>query len=397
MWKGLKKYSKTIAVILVFIMGVGSASTNPTKADWEKETPTDASKIITPSISAETVNGTDVLITIEPVNEEIDTYEIWIEADIGYEAYKVENISRYYCYNADLAIFDNYGDQSGDYFLADLVTATGFEEKQVTIKNLPEGEVFVKVRAGKGDRRSDCSESQRVEITSGKRGYKSKYNFSKVKVGDTIKFGTYEKDFPADGRDPIEWVVLEKRKDRMLVVSKYCIESMPYDIEKKSVTWETCTLRKWLNDEFYKVAFNTKEKKLIRTTTLKNYNNATFGTFGGNDTKDKVFLLSERDVMNEKYGFNSWGSIHDINRRCAPTDFAIAQALLKGREEEFLTKDNDYAYNWWLRTPGYLDYEAAFVADSGGTLSGGDNVNSFMICVRPAMWIKIEDKTKKKK
>lgn len=399
MKKNFYQLCKAIAVILIFVMEFGSISANLTKADIDTEVSKDDLLLIHPVIGAEVVNETDVLVTIDPINYKIDSYEIWIDSDIGYEAYKVENRDRVYCYNADLTSINLYGDESGDYYLADVCEADGFKTTTVTIKNVPKGEAFVKVRACLGDKRSGTSEPQRVEITSGKNGYKEKYNFSKVKVGDTIKFGAFEKDFPTDGRDPIEWIVLHKTKDHIIVISKYVIDCLPYNIELKDVTWETCTLRKWLNEEFYEAAFNSKEKKLIMTAGLLNAKYSSVGGYGGKNTKDKVFLLSENDLVEPAMGFSSWKYTEDVNRRCAPTEYAIAQGLKKGMKNEYVTKDNDYSVNWWLRTPGMLNSEAAIVLNSGMILASGNDVNWFMGCVRPTIAIRIEKnkKTKKKK
>lgn len=399
MKKNFYQLCKAIAVILIFVMEFGSISANLTKADLDTEVPKDDLLLIHPVIGAEVVNETDVLVTIDPINYKIDSYEIWIDSDIGYEAYKVENRDRIYCYNADLTSINLYGDENGDYYLADICEADGFKTTTVTIKNVPKGEAFVKVRACVGDKKSGTSEPQRVEITSGKNGYKEKYNFSKVKVGETIKFGAYEKDFPADGRDPIEWVVLQKTKDLIMVISKYALDCLPYNIESKDVTWETCTLRKWLNEEFYEAAFNSKEKKLIMTAGLLNATYSAAGCYGGNNTKDKVFLLAESDLLNPALGFDTFRSYDDKNRRCAPTDYAIAQGLANVIQTDVLTKDNKCTVDWWLRTPGKDNSMAIEVQSEGFIPLGGIEVNSGEVGVRPVIGIRIEKnkKTKKKK
>ncbi len=397
MKKNFYHICKALAVILIFVMEFGSISANLTKADydtWESEA---EDTTVYPVISAEVVNGTDILVTIEPVNIVIDSYEVWIDSDIGYEAYKVENKDRLYYYNADLTTNNLYGDENGDYYLADICEADGFKTTTVTIKNVPKGENFVKVRACIEDKKSGTSEPQRVEITSGKNGYKKKYNFSKVKVGETIKFGAFEKDFPADGRDPIEWVVLKKTKDLIIVISKYVIDCLPYNIEAKDVTWETCTLRKWLNEEFYKVAFNSNEKKLIRTAGLLNATYSGAGSYGGNNTKDKVFLLSESDMVNPALGFDSFRVIDDKNRQCEPTEYAIAQGLKNEFQNNFLTNYNLDTVDWWLRNPGNDNSMAVAVESEGYIPFGGIEVNNGRVGVRPAIGIRIKKDTKTKK
>ena len=81
------------------------------------------------------------------------------------------------------------------------------------------------------------------------------------KVGDIIKFGHYEQDGnTSNGKEEIEWQVLKVESDRVLMVSKYCLDCKKYNETYTDVTWETCTLRKWLNNDFKKAAFSTEEQ-----------------------------------------------------------------------------------------------------------------------------------------
>ena len=70
-------------------------------------------------------------------------------------------------------------------------------------------------------------------------------------VGETIVFGAYEQDNDtSNGAEPIEWSVLAKEDDRILVISQYALDCQPYNKKNESVIWETCSLRSWLNDIF---------------------------------------------------------------------------------------------------------------------------------------------------
>lgn len=217
---------------------------------------------------------------------------------------------------------------------------------------------------------------QTVEEVKIKPGYKNKYDFSKVKKGDVIKFGAYEQDAVLEnGREPIEWIVLDKTEDSLFVLSKYVLDKLPFNNGYTEVTWADSTLRKWLNEAFYDFAFNKAEKKLIKTVTLKNEKNPDTGVSGGKDTKDKIFILSLSDVKNAKYGFSKKALTHDENRRTS------------------------YAWNenaggrWWLRTPAYSKYRYLFVGSEGGLeYVGGSSVNGYQrgIGVRPAMYIKLK-------
>lgn len=106
-------------------------------------------------------------------------------------------------------------------------------------------------------------------------------------VGDIIKFGRYEQDGNEEnGKEEIEWEVLSVEADRILLLSKYALDSKQYHFEKTSVTWENCSLRKWLNNDFKNIAFSSEEQKEIMCVTVVNEDNAYYGTEGGNNTQD---------------------------------------------------------------------------------------------------------------
>ena len=105
-----------------------------------------------------------------------------------------------------------------------------------------------------------------------------------------------------------------------LIVSEYALDARAYNEDYESVMWATCTLRKWLNGEFYDTAFNEEEKGLIALTKVKNADNPKYGTDGGKDTEDRVFLLSLGEA--ERY-FED-----DEDRRAFPTEYAIAAQIM---------------------------------------------------------------------
>ena len=124
-----------------------------------------------------------------------------------------------------------------------------------------------------------------------------KENNPDYKIGETIEFGNYPQD--KDGTEkPIEWIVMKNEGNQILLLSKYVLDAKPYNKEWEdvTVTWETSDIRKWLNNEFYTTAFNKTEKAKIQTSLIKNEDNSEYGTSGGNDTEDKVFLLSEKEA-----------------------------------------------------------------------------------------------------
>lgn len=42
---------------------------------------------------------------------------------------------------------------------------------------------------------------------------------------------------------------------------------------------------------------------------------------------------------------------------------------------------------WWLRSPGFRQYNAAYVDRDGVVIAGGSGVDGGLDAVRPALWI----------
>lgn len=124
---------------------------------------------------------------------------------------------------------------------------------------------------------------------------------SNIAVGGYVTFGSYEQDNDSDnGTEPIEWMVLDHQDGRTLLLARYGLDADWYHVElADDVTWETCSLRRWLNTDFYNAAFDDTEKELIVQTTNENPDGTSFwesvgrtveSSIGGNDTQDNVFL-----------------------------------------------------------------------------------------------------------
>ena len=211
------------------------------------------------------------------------------------------------------------------------------------------------------------------------------YTHTEIKVGEIITFGRYSQDDWETS--PIEWIVLAKEEARVLLLSRYGLDTQPYNNNKKSialppyyndlksVTWQNCTLRQWLNGIFYEYSFNDDEKKLIWLSKLDNPDNPKYGTPGGGPTADRIFLLSFDE--SEKY-LDS-----EEKRFCRPTEWAIHF----GAE----TEEYNGASIWWLRSPGYNSAHAA-VYPSNPYISPLLSINGLYITnqytvVRPALWM----------
>lgn len=160
--------------------------------------------------------------------------------------------------------------------------------------------------------------------------------FKEANVGEYVTFGHYEQDNDeSNGKEDIEWLVLEKEDDKVLVISKYVLNAI-FIGECDSTGWKNCGLRTWINDEFLNDAFNLKEQSLIKDTInqnelipigdssgdtekvkraeqyVANLDNSTIST------TDKVFVLSKSET--EKY-FPT-----DESKRCAASRYAYEQS-----------------------------------------------------------------------
>ena len=208
---------------------------------------------------------------------------------------------------------------------------------------------------------------------------KNSSEFKDASVGDVVKFGAYEQDNNSfNGKEEIEWVVLAKEGDKALVISKYALDGQPYNTLWTDVTWETCSLRQWLNETFISKAFSSGEQNMIQTTTVTADKNPEYDTSPGNNTTDKVFLLSIPEV--NKY-FDS-----DEARMCAPTDYGRAQGAY--RIDDYLV-DGKAACCWSLRSPGSRSDYATYVRYEGAVQGSGMGVFNGSLGVRPAMWISL--------
>ena len=192
------------------------------------------------------------------------------------------------------------------------------------------------------------------------------------KVGETIEFGNYPQD--KDGTEkPIEWIVMKNEGNQVLLLSKYVLDAKSYNEEWEDVTWETSDIRQWLNNEFYTAAFNKSEKAKIQTSLIKNEDNSEHGTSGGNDTEDKVFLLSEKEA--ETLFSN------DDERIAKATEYAEKSGVYVNEEK---------AAYWWLRSPGDSGDDAAEVIYSGWVYRDGNYVDDSSGGVRPALHLNLQ-------
>ena len=182
-------------------------------------------------------------------------------------------------------------------------------------------------------------------------------------IGDICVFGNFEQDNDAsNGAEPIDWIVLDKNQDAVLLISKQGIDCSAYQNGNLN-KWQGSLIRNWLNNAFYDEAFNSNEQKIIKATELT-------GEYGN----DKVFILNAEQAL--KY-FKS-----DDERLCKATEYAIS----RGAD---VRTDSADCY-WWLRGAGKKDLSIKCVNNEGVISYEGENANDSTICIRPALWIDLK-------
>lgn len=191
-------------------------------------------------------------------------------------------------------------------------------------------------------------------------------------VGDIITFGTYpnNKNLSA-GRKSLEWIVLKKEVDKILVISKKVLENYPYHKKCESTTWETSDIRCWLNKYFYETAFNTEEQVKIKEFSIKSDDNVKYDKKQKSSLIDKLFLLSIDEVN------NLFLSDKERKGKAASNVWSMSKY------------DSGYCC-WWLRSTGGKMNRAAIITVEGYVDEYGHMVNDGNCGVRPAMWIAIK-------
>lgn len=175
-----------------------------------------------------------------------------------------------------------------------------------------------------------------------------------VQAGDVIKFGSYEQDGDIlNGKEPIEWRVLEVEGDRAYVVSEKALDAHAFNEDTDDGNdWNSSDLKAWLEEDFASQAFTDDEMNKI----------------DGAPT-----LLSDDEAYRYFYS--------DECRICMPTQQAVNNGAW--------TWDDNGACYWWLRSPGAYSDGAADVNADGYVYSDGDYVAHKDFAVRPALWINL--------
>ncbi len=197
-------------------------------------------------------------------------------------------------------------------------------------------------------------------------------------LGSLVSFGHYPQTASGKDMTSIDWIVLDVRDGKALLLSKYALDARPYHSAQENITWENCSLRVWMNEKFLEAAFDDSEKEKIVSMTSAAEDNPVYGTYAGYDVWDRVFPLSITEA--EKY-FSG-----DEDRICGATDYAKAQGAWTSNRN---MADGKEAVYWWLRTPGSSRSLAAGVKGYGTIHNEGWAVDDAANAVRPAIWVEL--------
>ena len=209
-----------------------------------------------------------------------------------------------------------------------------------------------------------------------------------VTTWDCIYFGNYYQS-NSSTKEPIKWRVLSVDGNDAFLLADQNLDAKPYNEEDTDVTWATCTLRTWLNGTFLNTAFTSAEQTAIKNTTVVNEDNPYYGTEGGVNTTDKVYLLSIAEASNTAYGFNGEFNTESETREAKNTAYAEECGA-------WMSPSTEYEGNgdWWLRSPGNSSAVASSVVFDGlGVDSNGVDVGDVHVAVRPALHLNLSSST----
>ncbi|MCR5704930.1 MAG: DUF6273 domain-containing protein [Eubacterium sp.] len=209
-----------------------------------------------------------------------------------------------------------------------------------------------------------------------------------ISTWDCVYFGNYYINNSTE-KEPILWRVLSVTDDDMYLLANRVLDCGYFNSTDGDTTWETSSLRNWLNTDFYDAAFNAEEKDAIKNTLVKSNPHAMTQVVYGNDTTDKIYLMDTQDCVNAAYGFSDNLMNMDLNRMGKVTPYVIEKG---GYAVTNLGEDFEMNTYYWLRS-GAMDpsdkNKAAFLTPAGG---GGDApVIATNFGIRPVLHL---DKTK---
>ena len=183
---------------------------------------------------------------------------------------------------------------------------------------------------------------------------------------------------------PIKWRILKQTGDKAVLLADRMPDTCPFNDSYTDTSWSDCSLRRWLNGEFFSWAFTEQERSAVEETDVKNAPNYYFSTDCGPDTKDRVFVLSESETFSSplavEYGFSNSDSGNDPARRFRSTLYAKCRGAWWSPVEGYLGTSF-----WMMRSVGYTKSNVVYVGESGDTYNRGIVVTCNDAAVLPAI------------
>lgn len=241
-----------------------------------------------------------------------------------------------------------------------------------------------------------------------------------------IEFGTYPQSNNGE-REPIEWLILKEDDEKQYIISKHCLNCIPYDDNNGKTNWENSYAREWLNNSFHLQAFSVEEQEKIILSNIKTSSGIWNGKIdSGKTTQDKIFLPSvseailyfgaqkQNDIIAEQKriarptnvayenGCFLWPLVYDKLKYTAAYKAEMGDNFnennpywhLQGGEKGKLARNNDkyepdtttlrWACQWFLRSNGHLNY----IVREDGSIGCPYSIEIGHVGIRPAMWIK---------
>jgi hypothetical protein len=192
------------------------------------------------------------------------------------------------------------------------------------------------------------------------------------RVGDVVILGSYEQDNQTEnGKEPLEWIVLDVQGRQAMLLSKYCIDTVIFYPKRVPMFWGKSDLRAWMNGDFLQETFTAEEQALILTTTVENAN--PHGMKGaGDDTLDKVYLLSKTEVLDF--------FPEQADRVAYPTEYA--------KSKDCTVDPKTGSCRWWTRTSGARNLDICGMRLDGRISAYGmQDVDWPTNTMRPVMWV----------
>lgn len=217
---------------------------------------------------------------------------------------------------------------------------------------------------------------------------------------DCIYFGNYVQESMETNKTPVKWRVLSIDGNNAFLLSDQILELIKYNEgEPENLTWHTCSLRSWLNNEFVDETFSEKEQNSILESTVDNTIDDELKEafpytewWDETPTKDKVFCLSVEEVKNEAYGFPDTIKSSGI-RKAEDTEYVKSAEKMDEIDNYEKGVQPLLRNSWWLRTMGVgISYkEDGSVVYGDGSIEWTGALIGELVGVRPALHLDISD------